>query len=127
MKAMRRISKLGMAVGLLALFFLFYSSWSTTVASASDRATRIRTIEPAELHKRSGHTLVFVADKRGRIVIIRGELSDRTQIFDENGEDINTDALELGSTWQLKIKYPSREGGLPVILVMKRIRSKAPE
>jgi hypothetical protein len=111
---------------LLAVLLMFSLSWSTVV-SASDPDGRTRTVEPATLHKRAGNTLVFVADRRGRIWTIKGRLSDQTQIFNEKEEEISAKGLGLGSVWAINLQYPAQEGGLPVILEMKRIRPKAPE
>jgi len=117
---------LGIFSGLLVVLLIFSLSWSTA-ASASDPDSRTRTVNSATLHKRAGDTLIFVADRRGRIWTIKGELSDQTQIFNEKEEEINAERMDLGSVWQINLQYSAQEGGLPVILEMKRIRPKAPE
>ncbi len=126
MNRMKPRFKSGVFLGLLAVLLMFSSSWSIANA-ASDPNDRTRTIQSATLHKHLGEILVFVADKGGRIWKIKGKLTDEAQILNENEEDLNSEALELGSVWVLKIEYPIHEGGLPEILVMKRIRPKAAE
>ncbi len=127
MNRMRRRSESGIFSGLLlAVLVMFSLSWSAVV-SASDPDSMTRTVESATLHKRAGDTLIFVADRKGRIWTIKGELSDQTQIFNEKEEEINAERLVLGSIWQINLQYSDEEGELPVILEMKRIRSKASE
>jgi hypothetical protein len=74
-----------------------------------------------------GNMLVFSADRGGRIWPIKVRLSDQSQVFNEEEEEIDQKALELGSVWTIKLAYPILEGRGFVILEMKRIRPRAPE
>ncbi len=126
MNRMKPRFRSGVFLGVVAILLMFSLSWSIADAT-SDTNDRTRTVQSATLHKHVGEVLVFVADKGGRIWKLRGKLTDEAQILNENEEDLNSEALELGSVWVLKIEYPIHEGGLPEILEMKRIRPKAAE
>jgi hypothetical protein len=126
MDGVRSRSNLWVFSGLLAVLLMLSSSWSIANA-ASDRNDRTRTVNSATLHERVGETLVFVADRGGRIWKLKGKLDDQSQILNEKDDDLDLAALELGSVWALKIEYPIQEGGPLVIVEMKRIRPKAPE
>ncbi len=122
---MRYCSKWCFASVLLAVFLIFSSSKSPAALS-SDRDDRTREINSATLYKRVGDILVFATDRGGRMRILRGKLSDQTQILDKNEEEIDARALKLGSVWRIKLEYPILEGELLIILEMRRIRPKPP-
>ena len=122
---MRYCSKWCFASVLLAVFLIFSSS-KPPAALSSDRDDRTREINSAILYKRVGDILVFATDRGGRMRILKGKLSDQTQILGKNEEEIDARALKLGSVWMITLEYPIQEGELLVILEMRRIRPKPP-
>jgi hypothetical protein len=86
---------------------------------AAYQTTPITKIENIVFHSMKGDILTFLTNREGRILILKGQLCEKTRIFDSKGQSLSTEGISPGGVWIVELQYLQTEG-LPIILEMRR-------
>jgi hypothetical protein len=109
--------------GIISVHFFVFSFLS--LSNAQGDSTIV--FENVVIEKLGEETLTFLADKDKRIAIIKGHISHRTAIFDEDGQTLSFEGLTPGSLCNIEMEYPSQREGLPVLKKIKRVDGNMPQ